>query len=85
MIQFKAGEIANCMGIDNFRASNGWLDKWKTRYNVAHFRVSGEDGDVDEEVIGSRGERLQDLVKGFELKDIFNCDETAFFLEGTAG
>ena len=53
MIQFEAGEIANRMSIDKFKASNGWLGKWKSRYNVSHFRISGEDGDVDEEVIGS--------------------------------
>ena len=30
----KAKEIAKHLGIPNFKASNGWLDRWKKRYNV---------------------------------------------------
>ena len=83
MIQEEATEIAKSLNITNFKASNGWLEKWKIRYNIGELAVSGEDGDVDEGVIGSWSERLQDVVEGYELKDIFNCDETAFILEIT--
>ena len=27
--------IASCLGKDNFKGSNGWLEKWKKRYNIA--------------------------------------------------
>lgn len=30
----KAKEIAKHLGIPNFKVSNGWLDRWKKRYNV---------------------------------------------------
>ena len=30
----KAKQIATCLGKHNFKGSNGWLDKWKKRYNI---------------------------------------------------
>ena len=30
----KAKEIAEHLGFPDFKASNGWLDRWKKRYNV---------------------------------------------------
>ena len=42
----KGIEIAQRLGIDKFKASNGWLTRWKGRYNVKHRVESGESGDV---------------------------------------
>ena len=33
LLSCKAKEIAERMGISEFKASNGWLHKWKQRYN----------------------------------------------------
>ena len=41
LIQEKAAVLATAIGHDDFTASNGWLDRWKTRRNalqcIAHF------------------------------------------------
>ena len=42
----KAKEIATRLGLPNFEGTNGWLNKWKRRYNVHKIAVSGESGDV---------------------------------------
>ena len=34
LIQEKAAVLATAIGHDDFTASNGWLDRWKTRHNV---------------------------------------------------
>ncbi|GBN88251.1 hypothetical protein AVEN_218247-1 [Araneus ventricosus] len=34
MIQHKAKELADALGIENFSASNGWLDIFRTRNNI---------------------------------------------------
>ena len=60
-------------------ASNGWLEKWKTRHNVRQFSVAGEDGEVNAETLESWAERLPEIVKEYELKDIWNADETGLF------
>ncbi|KAL7077876.1 hypothetical protein ACQ4LE_003088 [Meloidogyne hapla] len=34
LLKEKAMEIANLMGIDNFKASNGWMEKFKERHSI---------------------------------------------------
>ena len=51
----------------------------KNYYNIANFTISGEESDVNEETVNSCAERLRELTRGYELKDIWNLDETAFF------
>ncbi len=49
MLQAKALELASKAGIsrDTFRASTGWLRRFKNYYNITGRSVSGERGDVD--------------------------------------
>ena len=42
----KAKEIATKLGKPNLKGSQGWLGKWKQRYNIKQVRVSGESADV---------------------------------------
>ena len=70
LIQEEALQIALTLNITGFTASNGWLEKWKTRHNVKQFSVAGEDREVNAETLESWAERLPEIVKGYELKDI---------------
>ena len=70
----------------NFNASNGWLQKWKNRHNICDFRISGEDGgDASAGTLKSWAERLPVLVKGYELKDVLNADETGLYWRALPG
>ena len=42
----KGRQIAATLGKAEFTGSNGWLEKWKSRYNIKQFVISGESGDV---------------------------------------
>ena len=85
MIQEEALLIILKLNVTGFTASNGWLEKWKTRHNVKQFSVAGEDGvnvngeEVNAETLESWAERLLEIVKGYELKNIWNADETGLF------
>ena len=59
--------------------SNGWLEKCKTRHNVKQFRQAGEDEEVNAETLKSWAERLPEILNGYELKDVWNADETGLF------
>ena len=79
ILKEKALEIAGRLDCDEFKASNGWLDRWKKRYNVRQMKVSGESGDVSGATVDSWKERLPDIVHGYSADDIWNLDETGCF------
>ena len=72
----KGLQIAAKLGITGFKGSNGWLEKWKNKYNVKQLKVIGETGDVVCETIDSWKERLPEIVHGYSKEDIWNLDET---------
>ena len=57
----KAKEISHRLGHPegSFKASNGWLEAWKKRYNIKQVAVSGESGDVSGDTVSSWREGFQ--------------------------
>lgn len=66
---------------DDFGASDGWLDGWKSSYSIKERRIVGEAGDVSGETITSWMERVNELTEGYDLKDIWNMDESGCFFK----
>ena len=79
MIQERARFYAAELSHEGFTASNGWLDRWQKRHNVRLATLSGEAADVNEEVVEDWGQRLESICRGYQLRDIFNADETGLF------
>ena len=79
LLSCKAKEIAERMGISEFKASNGWLHKWKQRYNIKQVSICGESADVRGDTVTSWKERLPEIVSGYAQRDIWNLDETGLF------
>ena len=75
----QAKAIAQRLHIDGFKASNGWLKKWKTSHNLKFRTVSGESGEVSVSTTQSWKECLPDILEGYEEKNIFSMDETGCF------
>ena len=75
----KAKQIATCLGKNDFKGSNGWLDKWKKRYNVTQLWVCGEAGDIQGPTVDSWKERLPEVVAGYTEDNIWNIDEAGLF------
>ena len=67
--------------LNDFKASEGWLDKWKLSYGIREKQISGESSDPSEVTVGSWMERFRELCKGYQLKDIWNMDESGCFLK----
>ena len=81
MLQEKAMQIAHGLDIsqDEFKASNGWLDRFKSRNRNKAKIISGEAGDVRKEKVDSWKERLPELLQGYAPENIWNMDETGHF------
>lgn len=68
------------MGIQNFRASNGWLEKWKKRHSICYRSVQGEAGKVDKDKLGEWQESvLKSEIARFSPEDVYNADEYGLF------
>ena len=82
IIKEKALSLAKSLELTDFRASNGWLDKWKQRRNVTFKAVSGEGNAVTPEMTASWSETyLPTILSKYELKDIYNADEFGLFYQ----
>ena len=67
-------DLLNNPDLNDFKASEGWLDKWKLSYGIREKQISGESFDGSEVTVGSWIERLRELCKGYQLKDIWNME-----------
>ena len=81
MLQEKACQIADRMALtkNEFRASNGWLEKFKIRVNIKGMPVCGESREVRKETIESWKEGLSVILADYSPQDIFNIEETSKF------
>ena len=57
-------DLLNNPDLNDFKASKGWLDKWKLGYDIREKEISGESFDVSEVTVGSWMERLRELCEG---------------------
>ena len=82
LIQEKAVQYSITLGIENFNASIGWLQRWKKRYDITFKMVSGESQAVSEEMLNPWTETcLPTLLSNYNLKDIYNADESGLFFQ----
>jgi hypothetical protein len=79
IIREKAKEFATLFDINGFSASGGWLNNFKHRNNLHTFKISGEAGSAPINEISQMRAELQEILAEYELRDIWNCDETALF------
>ena len=82
ILQEYARKTATQLGdTGGFRASNGWLNRFRLRHNI-HFRViSGEAAAVNSDVVDDWCSRLPVILDGYEPNDVYNCDETGLFFK----
>ena len=80
LLMEKAAQLAEGLGITDFKASVGWLERWKERHNIKFKKQHGEKQDADD--FGAERwvmEALPDIIKDYEPRDIFNADETGLY------
>ncbi|KAI6648161.1 Tigger transposable element-derived protein 6 [Oopsacas minuta] len=78
ILQAKGIDFAEQLGIP-FKASNGWLEKFRSRYNMAFKTLCGESASVDPGTVDTWKQQLHTIIGGYSPEDIFNCDETGLY------
>ena len=79
VIKEKALIFARLLGIENFKASDGYIAGLKKRYLIEFRNEHGESFSVDQNVVEKWKSKLSDLIKDKQAKDIYNIDETGLF------
>ena len=78
MLQEEAMIIAERLGIDDFVASNGWLDRFKRQHNICNMTIAGEAVDVRTETIESWNERAREITRGWKAENITGITQEVF-------
>lgn len=79
LLKEKALEVASVVGLNDFKASNGWLQKFRERHQISYKNVQRESATVKPFVVNDWLSKVKELIKGYEESDIFNCDETGLY------
>ena len=75
----KALEFAFLLKKDKFKRSNRWVDGFKKWHNLKQYNIHGEVTSVLLENFSTMRENLCQMLKDYNPKNIFNCDETGLF------
>lgn len=66
IIQEKALQYSRDLNMGGFKASNGWLDRWKSCYSITSFKISGESASVDMTTVEDYRQRIPDVTMDTE-------------------
>ncbi|OAD66156.1 Homeodomain-like DNA binding domain-containing transcription factor, partial [Phycomyces blakesleeanus NRRL 1555(-)] len=75
----KATIFAERIGVKNFSASQGWMEKFGKRHCIKMNRIHGEAGSTDIESLQIDKAAIKEKIEGYSACDIYNFDETALF------
>ena len=76
----KADALAAALGDTSFKATTGFIDRWKTRHGIIFKKVCGEERDVlPHDAENWLSITLPELLGRFLPEDVYNLDETGLF------
>ncbi|KFM63964.1 Tigger transposable element-derived protein 4, partial [Stegodyphus mimosarum] len=84
VLKCKAKELAKKLSHDDFRATDGWLSRWKSRHDIKFKKAHGEKESAH--CAGAKewkSSKLPDFLKVFQQMTIYNADETGLYYPAT--
>jgi hypothetical protein len=80
-LEIEAEKFSNVNGTTDFKASQGWLSRFKTRHGISAVNISGEMRSADRAACDTYHIELIELIdtEGLLPEQIYNCDETGLF------
>ena len=70
IIQAKGLELASQQNLPEFKASNGWPERFRNRCNIRFKILSGESAGVNPEMVASWKEQLESVINDYSMDDI---------------
>ena len=80
ILEEKANQLAEQLGNPDFKATNGWICRWKNRHGIKYKKQHGEKSDADTTAADTWSTTvLPDLLETYAPRDIYNTDETGIY------
>jgi hypothetical protein len=79
LILKKASDFVALLGYEKFMASNGYFQRFKSRWRLSFATERGESESVNEDVMNGWKQKLQEMLKDVDLKNTYNVDESGLF------
>lgn len=81
MIKQKALSLSASLNDVNFKASDGWLHRFKERYGVRLLKITGEKLSSQPELINPFKVKLRRVIEEYDLNEhqLYNADETGLY------
>ena len=82
ILKAQALKFNNLLGGDNtFKASNGWLSRWKIRHGICQINMEGEAASSDINAASEFPNQLKNVIEkgGYCDEQLYNCDESALY------
>ena len=78
----KALDFAKLLGDSNFKASNGWLQRFKDRHGIIFKVISGEEKSAPlSDAEFWRKNTMRNLLENYSAENLYNADETGLFYQ----
>ena len=86
ILQEKAGQVAEQLAysLETFKASNGWLEKFRNRHAISLRTINGKSASVDNFTMEELAQRFSTILDRFNENDVFNVDLTGLFYHATS-
>ena len=80
VLEEKANQLGKELGLENFKSTNGWLCRWKTRNNIKYKKIHGEKQDADPHAADTwTSTVLPNILEAYAPCDVYNADETGIY------
>src|SRR6266487_6632397 len=76
----KFTELLDILEVD-FKASYGWLDRFKKRHNIQRFRIHSKLESVPIKNLPKQKQTLVELLSQYRPKDVYNANKTGLFFQ----
>lgn len=73
ILQEKANELARHLGVENFRCSSSWIQRFRARHNIIDGKIRAEEAGIAEKWLAHE---WPTLCKNYRPDNIYSADET---------